>query len=141
MDLNQLKGFVWIMTNKLFLIIKTDENDADYKTDIHEITQEQLDKLFPVFEAIKNFKPYTTISDSEFAISHTHNSNWPNGDGEFVPRFDLGEKSIEEIYDGILTGDQIDEFNDLIPFNIHTVVSIQVIESTKETEYYQHKYN
>ena len=126
---------------KYKLIIEADTNDADYVSTINEITKDDLEKLYPVFDAIKNFKPYNGKSvdkDCQFDHERTHNHNWPYGDEEYIPRIDLGEKTVEEIYADVLTPDQIELFTDLCPFGeygIHTITSIKVLEYIQEKEY------
>ena len=66
----------------LEITITVDENDADYHTSVSRISQEDLDKILPLIEAIKN-------SDNN------HGHNFPVGE---CFRKDLGEKSPEECY-------------------------------------------
>jgi hypothetical protein len=118
----------------LRLIITVDMNDADYNTEMNTITEEDLEKLLPVFEAIQNFKPYKGKSGSQ--TEHAHRSNWPHG--EYVPREDLGEKFPKEIYAGILTEDQCEMFTEYCPFGehgFHSVVDITVLEVIHEKAY------
>lgn len=128
------------------LIVTVDTNDADYNTEVSRIEQEQLDKLLPVFEAIKNFKPYKGMTDPKRtgtpAREWTHNNNWPVG--EYAYRPDLGGKTPEEIYAGVLTEDQIGLFEDYLPSagdtGYHDIVSITVLEVANETQYVKGKY-
>jgi hypothetical protein len=123
------------MPTKYKLIIKADVNDADYIHSVTDVTKEELEQLIPIFTAIKNFKPYKGKSES--GLDWTHDSNWPGG-GEYCPRLDLGEKPVEEIYDGILTPEQIDLFNNYRPYfgeeSVHRIVSISVLEYIYEKE-------
>ena len=104
---------------KRLLVIVAD-NDGDYVTEMNEITPEQLEELLPVFEAIKNFKPYKATSEGGSPWTHSH--NWPKGSGEYVPRKDLGEKSPYGEY------------------GIHTIKTIKVLNVESETSYYEHRY-
>lgn len=133
--------------SKLMLIVVADENDADYLTEMTEITERQVELLKPIVEAIKNFKPYKTKApDSKFDVEWTHHHNWPNGDPEAeigVPRTDLGEKTIEQIYECVLTPAQISWFNEFVPhseYGIHTIQTIKLQKIEEETELYQHRY-
>ena len=107
---------------KKFILIKADTNDADYITSKNEITDDQIELIKPVIQAIKDFKPYSTktIRWSDW----THDNNYPNGE---CCRKDLGEKSAEELY-GHLKGFEL--FNDLIPgdeYGINTIEEIVII--------------
>jgi len=124
--------------SKYKLIIKADTNDADYVESTNEIDAETLEELKPLFVAIKNFKPYRTKGTGQSKLKWTHESNFPYGDGEYVPRFDLGEKSVDEIYAGIVTPDQLETFKNFCPYGengIHTIKNITVVEYIDEKEY------
>jgi hypothetical protein len=124
--------------SKFKLIIKADTNDANYIQSVQDITQEELNALLPIFEAIKNFKPYITKGTGQSELEWTHDHNWP-GDGEYCPRTDLGEKYPAEIYAGILTEDQVELFNEYRPYggecDVHSIVKITVLEYIDEKEY------
>ncbi|MHC1598880.1 MAG: hypothetical protein ACXQT0_04800 [Candidatus Methanofastidiosia archaeon] len=57
-------------------MIKVDTNDADYDVSTTEITEEDLDSIRPIIEAIKNFKPYKSKTRG---MNQTHHHNWPAG--------------------------------------------------------------
>ena len=123
---------------KYKLIIEADTNDADYVSAVNEVNKETIEKLYPVFDAIKAFKPYETKTDGkidgEIEMDWTHDSNWPVGD---ALRPDLGEKSPQEIYPN-LTPKQVEMFNDLCPYGeygFHTITKITVVEYISEKEY------
>lgn len=110
----------------LNLIVTADQNDGDYVTEITKITAKQLEKIMPVIEAVKNFKPYKVGG-------FTHGHNWPKG--EDLPREDLGEKFPEEIYSDI-DPKLIELFNDMVPcgqYSVHSIESIELIEVSKVT--------
>ena len=106
----------------LEIIIKADTNDADYITSINSITEETLAKITPLIQAIKDFKPYITMSPS--GLKHNHSSNYPYGE---CVRKDLGEKSPKELYK---FDDEIFElFEELLPYDecgLHKIESIYV---------------
>lgn len=107
--------------------ITADTNDADYVTEISEITEEDLDKIKPLIAAIKRFKPYTTKSNG---LSWSHHHNYPFGEGL---REDLGEKPPQEVYKGF-DEEVFQIFEDLIPCSehgIHTIVSIDIAPHIK----------
>lgn len=119
------------MTEK-YLYITADSNDGDYVSQINKIDEDDLKSLLPLFEAIKNFKPYS-------AKGFTHRHNWPHGDGEYIPREDLGEKPLYELYEGVLTSEQIDFFNeDYCPYGengVHTIKDIRVLTVIEDKSY------
>lgn len=108
------------------LIIIADYNDADYITNIQDITEKELNLIQPVIDAIKAFKPYKGKSEWD------HGNNYPSGD---CCREDLGEKSAESMY-GHLTGFEM--FNDMVPrdeyYGLHTIKHITLLEVSKETK-------
>lgn len=99
---------------KRVLIIKADTNDGDYITSEHEIKGwllDKLDSLTKIASAIKDC---------------SNHYNWPYGQCEGNPR---------AIYAGILTDDEIDFFNDLVPYGewgIHTIESIRILTISEE---------
>ncbi len=46
----------------LMLVVRGDHNDADFISKITPITENDLEKLKPLIEAIKNFDPYQSQS-------------------------------------------------------------------------------
>ena len=116
------------MIKKKFLFVEADTNDADYISSLTEISQENLEKIMPLIKAIKNFKPYKGKSDS--GTKWEHDNNWPHG--TYSPREDLGEKCVEEIYQGVVDADTIQLFQEeYVPYGehgVHTIKSIKVYE-------------
>lgn len=76
-----------------------------------------IDKKTNLEGTLYEFKPYEGKWDDYDRIS-THRHNWPGG--EYSPRIDMGEKSVEEFRDTF------------VPYNVHTIVSIKVYEKIKE---------
>ena len=94
---------------KNYIIVKADTNDADYNTSINEISDENLETVKIVIEAIKKCK-----------IRH----NWA------VSEYSNKSELPIEVYKGILTLEQIDIMNEYIPYGedgIHTICSIKII--------------
>lgn len=116
---------------KKILIIIADTNDGDYVTSNNEITDLELQVIKPVIDAIKSFKPYQgEWMPGQFT---THEHNFPFGDGMYVPRKDMGEKSSRDLY-GHLGGYR--DFERLCPYGdngIHSIDSIKIIEVDQET--------
>lgn len=98
---------------KQVLIIKADTNDADYVHRITEVTPETIEELIPVIEAVK-----------------AKDGQWPRGE--------YADGDPEEIYEGILTPEQIDNFGGFCPYGehgIHTIASIKVLTVVEEKRY------
>jgi len=104
------------------IIITVDTNDADYVTKINTISHETLEIIKPLIKAIKDFKPYK-VEVNNMSWTHSHNYPW----GEYLPREDLGEKSVEELYSDF---DELahETLAFLLPmgFDFHTIKSIEV---------------
>jgi hypothetical protein len=99
---------------KFYLEVKADTNDADYISERNSITEKQLERLKPLFKAIKNCR-----------CQH----NW--GSGEYCDSDE--EPSI--IYSDMI--DLVDEFRDFVPHGehgVHTIASIILLEVVKEKE-------
>jgi hypothetical protein len=121
----------------MLLMVRGDSNDADFVTEITPITQEELDKFAPLFEALNNFQPYKGLTSVEAHVSpqseHNHDNNWPKG--EYGYRSDLGEKSITELY-----GELAEEFDEkFVPdggesngYSLHDIVEIVVVKLDKK---------
>ena len=87
---------------KFYIVITVDTNDADYNTAINIITKSKLDRIMPLIDMIKNFKPYRTPLSPPLdpyggvpMTKITHDHNYPYN----CSRTDLGEKTIKELYD------------------------------------------
>jgi hypothetical protein len=118
-----------------YLLVIADTNDADYIQTFKEVTDEDLEVMKPLFEAIKNFKPYTTRKDAYgYAASMTHRHNFPTND---CCRKDLGEKTIEQIYKDIDEDSLLcftDEYCPHAEHGIHTIESIEIVEVTNRVK-------
>lgn len=97
---------------KLLLVIKADTNDADYIMSIKEITTDVLEKLKPIFKAIKD-----------------KDGDWPHGQSS--------DSTVRETYEDILTENQIENFNSYCPYSngVHTIESIRVLTVVDEKTY------
>jgi hypothetical protein len=118
---------------KKYIIVKADTNDADYVMEKSEITDEQIEQLKPLIEAIKNFQPYETIT-KRGNQPRTHRHNFPCG--EFV-REDLGEKDAFTYYlEQGISEDVLEMFcSEFAPSSengIHTIISIEIIVVQEE---------
>lgn len=113
--------------SKLSVLIKCDVNDADYVRSIEPIDTNDIEIIKSIAAKIVNFKPYYSKQSSYIA---RHHHNFPRD-----PRKDMGEKSIEEIYD--FTEEEIDVIDQYFPHGFdgmlaHTLHSIQIIEIKEE---------
>ncbi len=101
------------MKTKLYLEIKADTNDADYVTCRTIITQQQIDRLKPLIEAIKN---------------NPDSHNWITSE-----YFSDDHKRPEDAYGQF--GKLVEEFEDYIPYGeygIHTIKSITLLRAIEE---------
>lgn len=112
-----------------YIYIRIDTNDGDYVANLNPITDEEIELIKPVIEAIKNFKLYAVPitycqGNNEYTIEWKHNSNYPIGE---CLRTDLGEKSPDELY-GHLEGYEL--FDSLTPYSeygFHTIEEIKIV--------------
>ena len=120
-------------TDLFEISIVADINDADYVTKTSKISNADLEKITPLIKAIKGFKAYTV--DVRVGLKWTHDNNYPHGNGEYIPRKDLGEKSPREIYD--FPADIFDVFEALLPdseYGFNTIESIEVTSYLKKVK-------
>lgn len=105
------------MKKDYLLIITADENDADYVTEENSIDDTfNFERLEKVANAIKESK---------------QRHNWDENPGR-------DNKCPEELYKNILTEEEIDWFDELIPHNengIHTIKSITSYEISSFKNY------
>lgn len=117
---------------KKYIYIIADTNDADYISNLEEITDAHLEKIMPMINAINEFQPYQwEDNDSKFSHTWIHQHNFPNSE---YTRTDLGEKTIEQLY-GEVSG--FEEFQDLAPYGetgIHSIKVIKILTVTEELD-------
>ena len=109
------------------IIITVDENDADYHTLNSKISEEDLNIIKPLIEAIKNFKPYKYKLDRLMTSSHNYPQEW---------RDDLGELSPYQLYPQF-SKDVFDLFEKLCPYceyGFHTIISIEIAPTREVTK-------
>jgi hypothetical protein len=121
----------------LLLVVRGDYNDADFVTKITPITQEELDRFLPLIEAIREFKPYTGMTDpkkhSGKPHEWKHDHNWPKG--EYGCREDLGEKTLTDLYGEIaqeFDEEYVPSGGDSAGFSLHTIVEIFTVKLDKK---------
>lgn len=118
---------------KYEIIVTVDSNDADYLTEISTISQKDLDFIRPLIVAIKEFKSYkgkdyesTATREPTICSGHTYHHNYPNG--EYCPREDMGEYTLEEIYPAF-DEEVFEAFEEFCPYGeygYHTIKSVTV---------------
>ena len=91
---------------KKYIIIKADTNDADYVINKKEITDEQIELIKPMIEAIKNCK-----------------ENYNYETGEMID----DTEGAEEIYKDVPEFDLFDIFVPHGEHGIHTIESIEIV--------------
>lgn len=100
-----------------YITIKADTNDADYITSQNEITDEILEFIMPVVNAIKEYDADTTIKTQKY--------NW------YDMEDDDREPNPKKLYvdTGKCTEDQYEYFSELCPYEggIHTIESVEII--------------
>lgn len=116
-----------------YIIITADENDADYIERKSLITDEQIEKVKIMVEAIKAFKPY---KGKEWRVGDFWDCrhNYPTRE---IVKKDRGELSAEEYYIG--KGKEIEDafyvFDQFVPSNeygIHTIKSVEILTILEE---------
>ena len=102
---------------------EVDTNDGDYNTCTSKINEKELEMLKNICKRIRNFKPYTSISDHGSTWTHSHNFSTND-----CLREDLGEKPPTELYS--LTEEEEEFFVYKIcpnsQYGFHTVESVVI---------------
>lgn len=107
---------------KKYLEVRADTNDGDYITERSEITDEELEQILPIVEAIKEFDRNHQKGRGDY--------NWLCGEIRGAH-----EKGPHEVYRDILTPEQIELFNEYTPYGeygIHTIDSVKILHVEKE---------
>ena len=103
-----------------YLIIKADTNDADYITSKNEVSDEQLELLQPVFKVLQ-----------EKRIEFLKSKNWGDRHNWECGEIDNG-RTPEKLYieTGLLTQEQVDMFEEYLPYDeygLHTIEDIEIL--------------
>lgn len=110
---------------KKYLIVTGDENDGDYSSEKTEVTEEEIELITPIIQAVKMFKPYKVKLEGKTWI---HSRNFPCG--EYI-RNHLGEKDAEELYG---YSEAFEKFFEMVPCNIYSIKKIELITVTNEEQ-------
>lgn len=114
---------------KHLLIIKADTNDGDYIEESSIVTDEEVEEILPVIEAIKAFEPYVGTKPDHWPYKHS--SNYPAGE---AAREDLGEKSAYNLYGHLPGYETFDEFVPYHEYGIHTIESVKLYRNVEKAE-------
>lgn len=107
----------------LKILIEGDTNDADYTISSNKITQQQLEMILPVIEAVKNCpKP----NWNNYWVGRPLHDLYP----EFFEEIPDYDPEYESSYEPSAA---FELFGNLVPDGVHTIVSIETVgvESTK----------
>jgi hypothetical protein len=105
---------------KILLEVTVDTDYSDLVTQNVYITEQELKTLIPIFNAIKEFKPYK--GERSWTFYH----NYPHGE---CCRTDLGEKNPKKLYGHIKEFNEI-EFTEYLPvteYGFHTITSVKIM--------------
>lgn len=112
---------------KKYLIITADTNDADYVREKTEITDEELEVITPVIEAIKAYDNDKTIKYQKW--------NWWRIDNSY-----RDNPTPEKLYveNGKCTQEALEIFESYVPSGgdngVHTIESIELLEVVNEIQ-------
>jgi hypothetical protein len=97
-----------------YIYIKADTNDADYISEMKQITDEELEIIKPVIQAIKEYDKDKSIKKQKY--------NWWDIESSRHP-------APEKLYieSGKVTQEQLDAFREYIPYGEHGVHTIEEI--------------
>lgn len=110
------------------ITIVVDTNDADFRTQVNRITEEELATIKPLIEAIKEFKPYKIKTG--LGYDRSHQNNYPTQD---CCREDLGQKTVYEYYSEI--SEEVHElFQEFCPMDEHGFHTVESIHLTPVVE-------
>jgi hypothetical protein len=105
---------------KTIIIIKADYNDGDY---LYSFIEEK--ELKSVEDTVTFLKKISSV------ISKNNYHSWTTNDRA------ENEESPQEMYKGLLTEDEIESFNMLLPYNeygLHTIKSIRILKVENDVE-------
>ena len=115
---------------KNYLIIKIGTDKKVHRTDVVEVTTEELSLIIPVIEAVKQWKPdednmKTTEEDGTYSCNFCIGKEC---------KLYSGERTARELY-GHLPGFEI--FNNAVPFDedgMHNILSVKLLVVINEIE-------
>lgn len=109
------------MSEKKYIIVKADTNDADYVTEMRVITDDQLQRIQPVIDLLKSRRKEDRWSN-----------NW--GVGELARH---GNPNDMYVKTGLLTEEQVNLFDGFVPRGedgVHTIESVRVVTVIDEVD-------
>jgi hypothetical protein len=102
------------------LLIKADTNDADYVISENIIKDDELEKILHIIDVVKT---------KTASMTGWSRHNWPWGE--------YSDNTPSELYEGLLTEDEIEMFQEYLPygeFGIHTIISIKLLHVEREED-------
>lgn len=115
---------------KKYIIIKADTNDADYITKKTEITDEQIEQIKPVIAALQ------VRRDKLNEDRHKNWNRWsPNWETSKYGR--LVTPSEMYVKPGILTEEQVQIFDEFVPYGeygVHTIETVEILVVSEEIQ-------
>lgn len=108
-----------------FIVVTVDSNDADYVSEVSEITNEQIKLIRPIIDAIKQTK---TVNDGKH---YQTNFNYRPVNKEW------NDKNVraEELYGHLPNFELFLDFcpisDEVLPYGFHTIKSIQIMTLTE----------
>jgi hypothetical protein len=99
----------------LHIRVVADTNDGDYITNLQKFDRSELPLILKVVAAIKDFDSRTTRGSGQ--------SNWPSSY--------YRKDSPRAVYEGVLTEDEIEAFEDYVPCGedgVHTIETVEIFE-------------
>lgn len=113
---------------KKYVIIEADTNDADYVSEKNEISQEDLDLIMPVINAIKEFNEDKSIKYQKYNWWYIDSSKERDKEEYMSPH----KRYVES---GKVTQEQFEAFWEYTPYfegGIHTIESVEILEVVNE---------
>lgn len=109
------------MPIKYQVLVIGDTNDGDYVTQETILTDEAYDQLLPLLYKVAGILRQPIKHQTKHG-PQLH--NWPNGE---TLRDDLGELAPNDLYKDLLTEEEYETFDELVPYGeygIHTITHI-----------------
>lgn len=107
-----------------FIVIKADTNDADYIHGKCPITDEEIEAIKPVIEQLKARRD--KLNDDRHKNWNKWRHNWENS--EYGGR--CGTPKEMYVDTGLLTQEQVDLFEEFVPYGesgVHTIESVEIV--------------
>jgi len=109
-----------------YIYIKADTNDGDYISKKSEITDDQIELIKPVIEQLKFRKD--KLNEDKMHNWNEWRHNWVTSE--------YSESTLYDMYieTNLLTQEQVDLFDEFVPFGEYGVHTVESVEILKEGE-------